>query len=114
MNAAARELRHLSVFYGHVKGVKPSRSLLLQMILLLTLLTSALSVVYTTNLQRMTLSQLAFAQQEAHQLEMQWGQLLLEHASLATPSRIQTLAHKKLHMVLPGEKQTVIVRDDAV
>ena len=113
MNAAARELRHLSVFYGNIAGMKPSRSLLLQMILLLSLLISALSVVYTTNLQRMTLSQLAFAQQESHQLDMQWGQLLLEHASLATPSRIQTLAYEKLKMVLPDDKQTVLVRDDA-
>ncbi len=111
MNAAARELRHLSVFYGHMSGMKPSRSLFLQMILLLSLLISALSVVYTTNLQRMTLSQLAFAQQEAHQLEMEWGQLLLEHASLSTPSRIQALAYEKLKMVLPDEKQTVLVRD---
>ena len=114
MNAAARELRNLSVFYGNIAGIKPSRSLFFQMILLLTLLVSALSVVYTTNLQRMTLSQLAFAQQEAHQLEMQWGQLLLEHASLSTPSRIQALAYEKLNMVLPDDKQTFLVRDPAV
>ena len=113
MNAAARDLRHLGVFYGHIAGMKPSRSLLFQMILLFSLLISALSVVYTTNLQRMTLSQLAVAQQEAYQLEMQWGQLLLEHASLATPSRIQALAYEKLKMVLPDEKQTILVRDAA-
>lgn len=78
--------------------------------LVATVLFSALGVVYVTNLSRTTLSQLEQTMQQSHQLELQWGQLLLEQASLATPSRVERLAADKLHMILPSEKQTFVLR----
>lgn len=78
--------------------------------LVATVLFSALCVIYVTNMSRTTLSQLEQEMQQAHQLELQWGQLLLEQASLATPSRVEQLATDKLHMILPSEKQTFVLR----
>ena len=87
-----------------------SRQLCLQLALLFAVLFSAVAVVYVTNLHRLTFSQLQVEEQQSHQLQLQWGQLLLEQASLATPGRVQELAEEKLHMTLPSNKETIILR----
>ena len=110
MNAAAKGMSHGDFFHGQLASMRLSRQLCLQLMLLASVLISALAVVYTTNVHRMALSQLESAEQQAHQLQLQWGQLLLEQASLATPSRVQLLAAEKLHMVLPANKQIFVLR----
>lgn len=110
MNAAAKGMSHSDFFHGHLASMRLSRQICLQIALLAAVLISALAVVYTTNVHRMALSKLEYAEQQAHQLQLQWGQLLLEQASLATPYRVQLLAAEKLHMVLPVNKQTVVLR----
>lgn len=110
MNAAARSINQSDFFHGQLANIRLSRHLCLQITLLVSVLVSALSVVYTTNVHRLALSQLEQSEQQAHQLKLQWGQLLLEQASLATPSRVQQLATDKLNMVLPVNKQTFVLR----
>ena len=110
MNAAAREINQSNFFNGHLTEMRLSRSVCLQLSLLFAVLVSALAVVYVTNLHRITFTQLQVVEQQTNELQLQWGQLLLEQASLATPARVQQLAGEKLHMVLPANKQTVILR----
>lgn len=110
MNAAARQINQSNFFSGQWTEMRLSRPLCMQIALLFAVLISALAVVYTTNLYRVTLGQLQQAEQQSHQLQLRWGQLLLEQASLATPGRVQQLAEEKLHMVLPAGKQTFILR----
>ena len=110
MNAAAREINQTNLFKGNLAELRLSKSLCLQIILLVMVLLSALAVVYVTNLHRLTFSQLELVEQHKNDLDMQWGQLLLEQASLATPSRVQQMAAEKLKMVLPDSKQIVILR----
>ena len=110
MNAAAREICQGNFFNGHLFEMRISKPLFGYILLLCAVLFSALGVVYVTNLHRLTLSQLQMAEQQSHQLQLQWGQLLLEQASLATPARVQQLAENELHMILPTSKQTVILR----
>ena len=110
MNAAARDISQSNFFQGQLADVRLSKTLCMQLALLLAVLISALCVVYVTNMQRMTLSQLESSEQQGHQLQLQWGQLLLEQASLATPSRVQQLAEDKLNMMLPNDKHTYILR----
>lgn len=110
MNAAAREINQSNFFSGQLMDMRFSKQLCFQIALLFTVLISALAVVYTTNLHRLTFSQLQVVEQQAHELQLQWGQLLLEQASLATPARVQELAGEKLHMMLPTNKQTIILR----
>ena len=110
MNAAAREINQSNFFSGQWTDMRLSRPLCFQIALMLAVLVSALAVVYITNLHRMTIVQLQLADQQSHELQLQWGQLLLEQASLATPGRVQQLAEEKLHMVLPSGKQTFILR----
>jgi cell division protein FtsL len=110
MNAAARVMNQSSVFQGKLAEVHVSRQVYLQTVMIILMLVSALAVVYTINVHRMTCSQLQFAEQQSHQLQLQWGQLLLEQASLATPARVEQLATEKLHMVLPVNKQAFVLR----
>lgn len=110
MNAAARGINQSDLFHGQFANMRLSRKLCLQIALSGAVLISSLAVVYTTNMHRIALSQLEIAEQQTHQLQLQWGQLLLEQASLATPSRVQQLATEKLNMVLPINKQTFVLR----
>lgn len=110
MNAAAKAINQSNFFNGQWTEMRLSKRLCWQLALLMIVLISALAVVYCTNMYRMTLSQLELAEQHSQQLQIQWGQLLLEQASLATPARVEKLATEKLHMTLPAGKQTLILR----
>ncbi len=87
-----------------------SKQLCFMLTLLLAVLLSALAIIYTTNEHRISFSQLQHLEQQTHQLQLQWGQLLLEQASLATPARVEELAIQKLQMRLPADKETFVLR----
>lgn len=106
MNAAAKVINQGTLFNGQLADMHMSKSLYWLMMLLVAVLVSALAVVYSTNSYRSTFSQMEQQQQQTHSLQLQWGQLLLEQASLATPARIEELATEKLKMILPTAKNT--------
>lgn len=110
MNAAAKIIQQSNVFQGHWDKISLSRELRMRLVLLFLALTSAFSVVYVINLHRITCSQMQSVLQTTHHLQLQWGQLLLEQASLATPGRIESVAKEKLHMVFPSHEQTFSLR----
>jgi cell division protein FtsL len=72
-------------------------------------LISALGVIYSTNSNRSTFSQVQQEEQQTQALQVQWGQLLLEQASLATSARVQELATDKLRMTLPATKNIYLL-----
>jgi cell division protein FtsL len=109
MNAAAKALEHSGLFRGSIKGLHFSKEILGLVILVFALLVSALAIVYHKNEQRFYFSQLQSAKEQSRQLNLEWGQLLLERTSLATPSRIHKIAVKDLGMVLPKYKKTIII-----
>lgn len=110
MNAAARAINQSNVFNGRLMEIRLSKELLTVLILVVSFLASALAVVYITNTYRLSLSQLEQTEQQAHQLQSQWGQLLLEQASLARPARVEELATDKLKMTLPEDKNTYVLQ----
>ncbi len=110
MNAAARQIHQSTLFSGELGDLRLSKQLVLVLILLLFVLVSALTVVYSTNVHRETFTELKLAERNQQQLQLRWGQLLLEQASLATPARVQELATAKFQMVLPTNNQTVMLR----
>jgi cell division protein FtsL len=110
MNAAAKVIHQSGVFQGQWVNMHLSKRVCLQTVLVILMLISALAVVYVTNLHRITYSKLELAEERKHQLQLQWGQLLLEQASLATPARVEELATEKLHMVLPANKRAFVLR----
>jgi len=110
MNAAAKALHQSNLFHGHIREIRFSFFQCLHMILFLTVFINAVVVIYCTNQYRISLSQLEKAQQQTNMLQMEWGQLLLEQASISAPSRVQEQAEDVLNMTTPSAKQTVIFR----
>lgn len=110
MNAAAKALHQSNLFHGHLREIRFSFTQWLQILIFLMVLVNAVVVIYCTNQYRESLSQFEHAQQETNMLQLQWGQLLLEQASVSAPSRIQENAEDKLHMVSPNQNQTVVIR----
>lgn len=110
MNAAARAIHQSNLFSGQLFEMELSRSTRLVFILLFTLLISSLAVVYVTNEFRSNVSHLQQLEQESQQLHLQYGQLLLEQASWATPGRVEALAIQKLQMHLPNEKEVLTLQ----
>lgn len=106
MNAAAKVINQGNLFNGPLADMHMSKSLYMLMILVVAVLVSSLAVVYSTNSYRSTFSQVEQQEQQTHHLQLQWGQLLLEQASLATPARVEELAEEKLSMILPTAKNT--------
>ncbi len=109
MNAAAKVINQSNLFNGQLADMHMSKSVYLLIVLLAAVLVSALSVIYTTNSYRSTLNQLEQEERQTHFLQLQWGQLLLEQSSLATPARVQEFAVEKLKMTLPVSKNTYLL-----
>jgi cell division protein FtsL len=109
MNAAARVINQGTLFNGQLADMHMSKSIYLLIVLVFAVLVSALGVIYSTNSYRQTFSQVQQEEQQAHSLELQWGQLLLEQASLATPARVEELAVEKFKMTFPTSKNTFLL-----
>lgn len=109
MNAAAKAIHQSNLFSGQWSAIELSRSLRMTMILCLMVFASALAVIYTTNEYRLGFNALQQLKQEKQVLDLQWGQLLLERASVATPARIEALAVNKLHMHVPSHSQLLVL-----
>lgn len=78
-------------------------------LLMFSVLGTALSLIYVTNLTRNACAQHQHLLQEASELKLQRGQLLLEKSAWTTPFRIQQIAEKK-KMVSPDHHAVVILR----
>ncbi|MFG1488425.1 cell division protein FtsL [Oceanospirillum sp. HFRX-1_2] len=66
---------------------------------LLTLI-SALLVVYAAYENRLAYAELQALEKQQRHYDVEWGQLLLERSTLASPSRIEALARESLQMQL--------------
>ena len=109
MNAAARVINQSTLFNGHLADMHMSKSVYLMIVLLISVLVSAFAVIYSTNSFRLTLSQVQQEEQQTNILQLQWGQLLLEQSSLATPARVEEIALSKLKMTLPTRNNTYLL-----
>jgi cell division protein FtsL len=77
--------------------------------LLLLVSGSALGVVYTTHMNRALLNDLQQLEKSRNQLQVEWGQLLLEQSSLVSQGRLEEVAMSELGMRAPALESVVIV-----
>lgn len=110
MNAAAKSLQQTTIFAGQLNTFRLSSTVCLHVSLVMAVLVSAIAVVYITNLHRIHYHEMQSSMQYEHQLQLEWGQLLLEQASLETPARVQQIAATKLNMKMPIQKHVITVR----
>jgi cell division protein FtsL len=79
-------------------------------LLLVATLSSALAVVYAKHLSRGLFAELQALEGARHELEVEWGRLLLEQTTWASHSRIEQIARTKLDMVTPQADTVMMVR----
>ncbi|MBX2808923.1 MAG: cell division protein FtsL [Cellvibrionaceae bacterium] len=89
-----------------------TRWTLLVLVLWLTLLSSAVAVVYVTYDTRVKFNHLESLRRDYNRLQVVWGQYLLERSTWASYGRIEKLAAEKLSMRIPAANQIIIVADD--
>lgn len=75
----------------------------------LGMISSALGVVYIRHDCRDLYAQLSTLGHRSNQLQIEWGQLLLEQSYLASFARIEQLATDKLAMRAPHTNEIVVV-----
>ena len=78
--------------------------------LLMIVVFSAFSVIYTTHINRLTTSELEVLLTERDELDIEWRNLLLEQNSLAEHSAIESKASRLLEMKRPSAATEVIIR----
>jgi cell division protein FtsL len=70
-------------------------------LLLLALIACALGVVTSQHKARKLYMELQKEQDQAQQMDVEWGQLQLEQSTWAMPARVEKVATMKLQMQLP-------------
>ena len=92
------------------EAVTPKQSLWPFVLLWLTVTISALAVVYSTHRSRQLFHELETLKDQQYELDVEWGQLLLEQSAWAAPVRVEKMAANKLRMTLPQPEQTEMVK----
>lgn len=78
--------------------------------LLALILLSALAVSWTVHETRRLTSLAQQLQGEHDRLQTEWGQLLLEHSTWGSYTRVERLAREKLNMLSPEGDHKVLVK----
>ncbi|MGH1484768.1 MAG: cell division protein FtsL [Cellvibrionaceae bacterium] len=94
---------------GVRKHFLSGRVLLLIATLWLLVIASALAVVYVTYDTRVKFNELETLRREQSQLQVVWGQYLLEESTWAAYGRIEKLAEDKLLMQVPKAEDIIMV-----
>lgn len=111
MNAAARLVhkkalsRHLALTHFF------TRKQIFLLILGVGILLSSISLIYTSHLSRGFYAGYQRSLAESNQLKAEHSQLLLERSTLLMQARVQAVAEKKLKMMMPDRKATMIIHE---
>ena len=73
---------------------------------------TALAVVLTTFNSRHSLNQLQKLEEERNQLQVEWGQLLLEQSSLVAQGKMEETAISQLNMEVPSMERVVVLTSE--
>lgn len=92
-----------------VRAVKKIELLLLA-ILLATLMTTALAVIYCKNYSRSIFSEIERHERALQQYEVEWGQMQLEISTLAEQNRVESIARRKLNLILPLRDNIIYIK----
>lgn len=79
-------------------------------IVLILVVISCVAVVQSSHKSRKLFGELQDLRSEAMSLEEEWGRLLLEQSTWASPDRVQDLAIQKLKMQAPKMREVKMVR----
>ena len=82
------------------------------MVLILIVLGSGLSVLIMTHQNRFLFSELQQLRNHANELDVQWGQLLIEQSTFGLGGRVEQKAMEQLNLHVPDLDKIVMVKND--
>jgi cell division protein FtsL len=80
--------------------------------LLVVVIVCALSVVTSQHQARKLIIAIQQEKDRAQQMEVEWGQLRLEHSTWSMPARVENIVVNQLRMQTPAQKQIQYVHVD--
>ena len=80
------------------------------LLIVVLLVVSALGVIYSSYKSRQLFSESQKLNRESIQLGEEWGRLLLEQSTWASPDRINELAKEKLQMIVPETSAIIVIQ----
>ncbi|MEN0037040.1 MAG: cell division protein FtsL [Cellvibrio sp.] len=90
------------------KPISPAVMLVVAVLWVATI-ASAMGVVATTQVVRRDVNSLETLRREASQLQVQWGQYLLEQSTWAAYGRVENAAVSELNMMAPTPEEIVMI-----
>lgn len=78
--------------------------------LVLLVMASAISVVYSKHLNRKVFVELQQVNKDIDELNVEWGRLQLEEGAWSDHGRLDKIARTELDMLLPGIKSVVYLK----
>jgi cell division protein FtsL len=111
MNAASKALAQSSLNEHGLLGVLFLPKQLMIIMLGLAVFFSGIGVVYMKDLNRRLYHDLQIQQSQHQMLQTEWGQLLLEQSAWAQQNRIEQIATQNLQMVIPKQKDIIMVEN---
>ncbi|OAI49340.1 hypothetical protein AYO45_02795 [Gammaproteobacteria bacterium SCGC AG-212-F23] len=109
MNITAKILQRGSLVQTLASSVVLTNAQAWVATLFLSVLFSALSVIYVSHSSRTLTAGIQQMLAEQNRLHIQWGQLLLQKSTWTMQSQVQHTAEGKLNMIMPDHKSVVIV-----
>lgn len=82
----------------------------LLIILLVTLLASAIAAIYTKYYSRVLFNEMRKQETILEQYDVEWGQLQLELTTFSDQSRVEVIARDQLMMTMPPKEKIVHVQ----
>ncbi len=79
-------------------------------LLAVTILASAISVIYVKHIGRAQFVELQKLEAKRDHLNEEWGRLLIELGTYTTPGRVEFEARKRLKMIVPTPEMSVVIK----
>ena len=78
--------------------------------MIIAVMVSSVAVVYSKHVARTHFVVLQTLERERDSLNEEWGRLLIEESTWASPSYVEQQAIKRLHMIVPTAEMTVVIK----
>lgn len=80
------------------------------LVMIVLVIASSIAVVYSKHIGRTEFVILQKLEQKRDQLNEEWGRLLLEQSTWASPGRVEQQSRLRLQMIVPTPGSTVVVK----
>lgn len=90
--------------------LEPLRIELPLLVMIVTVIVSAVGVVYSKHLGRIEFVALQKLEHRRDELNEGWGRLLLEQSTWANQARVEQQSRLRLQMVVPTAEMTVVIK----